>query len=249
MLRLRLPLGSLLLAFTLLMARAEAQRGGDLQAQILYAFHAEDVNELTNLAQTLSTQLAADGSDAALRYHLAHADYRLGLLAVAPHARDAEGHFSACVDELKPLLAAQPESVEVLVLQSACYAHLARFQKFGAVLVRSRAVDRLNLALKLAPQNPRAVYVSAMQALAGPSGAADARVDAALLAAAQLFERSSATNPETPGWGHAEAYLELGRRLQARGDVLGARNWIEKSLIVAPDFKAARRQLATLVSH
>jgi hypothetical protein len=35
--------------------------------------------------------------------------------------------------------------------------------------------------------------------------------------------------------------------LQLRGDVLGARNWIEKSLIVAPDFKAAQRQLASLV--
>jgi hypothetical protein len=35
--------------------------------------------------------------------------------------------------------------------------------------------------------------------------------------------------------------------LQSRGDVLGARNWIEKSLIVAPDFKAAQRQIASLV--
>ena len=40
-----------------------------------------------------------------------------------------------------------------------------------------------------------------------------------------------ATNIDTPGWGHAEAYLALGRELQARGDHLGARNWIEKSLI------------------
>ena len=42
---------------------------------------------------------------------------------------------------------------------------------------------------------------------------------------------------------------ELGRQLQSRGDVLGARNWIEKALIMAPDFKAAQRQLATLVRH
>jgi hypothetical protein len=38
-------------------------------------------------------------------------------------------------------------------------------------------------------------------------------------------------------------------QLQARGDLLGARNWIEKSLIVAPDFKAAQRQMALLVRH
>jgi hypothetical protein len=31
--------------------------------------------------------------------------------------------------------------------------------------------------------------------------------------------------------------------------VLGARNWIEKSLIVAPDYKAAQKQLAVLVQR
>ena len=30
--------------------------------------------------------------------------------------------------------------------------------------------------------------------------------------------------------------------------MFGARNWIEKSLIVAPDYKAAQRQLAMLVA-
>jgi hypothetical protein len=39
----------------------------------------------------------------------------------------------------------------------------------------------------------------------------------------------------------------LGRQLETRGDFLGARNWIEKSLIVAPDFKLAQRQLAGLI--
>ena len=33
---------------------------------------------------------------------------------------------------------------------------------------------------------------------------------------------------------------------RSRGDQLGARNWIEKSLIAAPDYKAAQRQLALL---
>jgi hypothetical protein len=67
--------------------------------------------------------------------------------------------------------------------------------------------------------------------------------------AVQLFEQSPATSIEVPGWGHAEAYLEFGRQLQARGDVLGARNWLEQSLIVAPNFKDAQRQLATLIQR
>jgi hypothetical protein len=91
----------------------------------------------------------------------------------------------------------------------------------------------------------------AMEGLAGSKpGSVDAqRAFATLQQAAQLFEQSSATRADVPGWGHAEAYLALGMQLAARGDVLGARNWIEKSLIVAPDYKAAQKQLTMLVQR
>jgi hypothetical protein len=64
--------------------------------------------------------------------------------------------------------------------------------------------------------------------------------------ATQEFDASPATSTDVPGWGHAEAYLAMGRAVQARGDTVGARNWIEKSLLAAPDYKAAQKQLASL---
>ena len=238
---------SLLLPLYLVGFAAHAQLGGDLQAQILYAFHAEDVNELTSVIQTLNTQIQAGGTDSALRYHLAHADYRLGLLSADAHR--AEPAFSGCIDQLKALLDQQADSAEALTLQSACYVNLARFKKLEAVLLRSRAEDRLHSAYQLAPRNPRVAYFTALDEMtrAKPGSAESGHAYAQLQLAVQLFEQTSATRIDVPGWGHAEAYLELGKQLQARGDVLGARNWIEKSLIVAPDFKAAQRQLATLV--
>jgi tetratricopeptide (TPR) repeat protein len=141
------------------------------------------------------------------------------------------------------------KSVEVLALQSACYSNLVRYKKFEAVLFRSRAADRLRSAFMLAPKNPRVLYLSAIDALARakPGSPEAGAAFEQLELAAQLFEQTSATTIESPSWGHAEAYLELGRQLELRGDVLGARNWIEKALIVAPDYKAARRQLASLV--
>jgi hypothetical protein len=240
----------ILSALLLFAAAAPAQQGGDYQAQILYAFQTEDTNSLTNLIQDLATQLkAADGGDASLRYHLAHAQYRRGLLAGAKHAREAEAALSDCIDLLKPLLSQDVKSVEALVLQSACYAGLADYRTLEAVLLRSRSDERLRAALKLAPRNPRAVFLSSMAGLnRGAAGSADRqRAFEQLQQAAQLFDASSATSIDTPGWGHAEAYLVLGRELMSRGDQLGARNWIEKSLIVAPDYKAAQRQLALLV--
>ena len=74
-----------------------AQEGGDLQARIVYAFQAEDTNELTNLVQTLTNQVKSGGADAALRYHLAHAQYRFGLLGGAKRSRDAPAAFSVCL--------------------------------------------------------------------------------------------------------------------------------------------------------
>jgi tetratricopeptide (TPR) repeat protein len=236
------------LVFASLVARAQV--GGDLEAQILYAFHVEDANQLTSLVQTLTTQVHENASDNALRYHLAHAEYRLGVLDVLKHARGAKAALENCVDELKPLVMQDVNSVESLTLQSACYWQLAHLEKLEAVLLRAHAETRLSDAYKLAPRNPRVVFFMASDALArAKPGSKDyAQAFAQLELAAKLFEATSATSVEAPGWGHAEAYLEVGRQLEARGDVLGARNWIEKALIVAPDYKAAQRQLATLVA-
>ena len=247
MLAARIFMGSVLLLWA---AASAAQQGGDTQAQILYAYQAEDTNSLVNLIQDLTTQVKARADDAALRYHLAHAQYRRGLLAGSADTLAAEAAFADCIDQLKPLLSHEVKSAEALVLQSACYGAQANYKKkLEAVLLRARAEERLNTALKAAPRNPRAVYLSSMEHLsqAQPGTLEQQRAFAQLQLAAQLFEASSGTSTDMPCWGHAEAYLALGRELEARGDSLGARNWIEKSLIAAPDSKAAQRQMTRLV--
>jgi tetratricopeptide (TPR) repeat protein len=245
--------GKFMLPTLLLLAAgaASGQQGGDLQAQILYAYQTEDANSLSNLTQDLATRVKADSADSSLRYHLAHAQYRRGLLSDSANVREAESSFGDCIDELKPLVSQDVKSVEALVLQSACYAHLAEHRQLDAVLLRSRAQERLDAALKIAPRNPRAVFVSSLEDMsrAKPGSVLQQHAFAQLELAAQLFETASATSIDAPGWGHAEAYLALGRQLQARGDQLGARNWIEKSLLAAPDYKAAQRQLALLIQH
>jgi tetratricopeptide (TPR) repeat protein len=233
-------------------AAALAQQGGDMQAQILYAYQAEDTNLLANLVENLANQVkAADagGADAALRYHLAHAEYRFGLLAQGRRAGDAAGAFSDCTEQLKSILAQDVKSAEALVLQSACYGELAKRRRLEAVLLRSKAEERLNAAFKLEPHNPRVLYFMAEDALSRskPGSPERERAFAELQESAKIFDQSSATRNDVPGWGHAQAYLALGVLLQERGDTLGARNWIEKSLIVAPDYKAAQRQMASLV--
>jgi tetratricopeptide (TPR) repeat protein len=228
-----------------------AQMGGDLQAQILYAYETEDLNQLTDLVQSLSTDVKANGGDMALRYHLAHADYRLAELLGEAHRRQAESALADCSEQLSKLLDHDSRSVEALVLSSACLEGLAKYRKVEGVILRTKAGDRLSTASKLAARNPRVLLLRATNDLqrARPGSPESTQAFAELQQAAQRFDETSATNPDAPGWGHADAYLALGRQYLQRGDLLAARNWIEKSLIAAPDFKAAQRQLAALAQH
>lgn len=245
-----MPIAKYILLATMLVTvpAVNAQEGGDTQARIEYAYQTEDSNSLASLIQNLTSQAKSEGGDSALRYHLAHAQYRMGQILHEHRAHGAEAAFADCIDELKPVLEKNGKSAEGLVLQSACYSGLAELKSLEAVLLRTRGADRLQAALKLEPRNPRALLLSATRNMqyAKPGSAERQRGLAELQAAAQSFEQSSGTSIETPGWGHAEAYLALGRELQTRGDQLGARNWIEKALIAAPDYKVAQRQLALL---
>jgi hypothetical protein len=236
---------------TLIMVTAlRAQEGGDIQAQILYAYHTEDTNSLTSLIQEMSAKLK-DSDDDALRYHLAHAQYRLGELSAARSGHAAESAYSECIDDLKPLIKKDVKSAEALILQGACYGELADLSPMQSVLLRSRAADRLQTAAKLEPRNPRLLLIEATQGLEHSQADSQRHQQAVaqLNLAVQAFDDSSATRVEVPGWGHAQAYLAMGRESQTRGDSVGARNWIEKSLIAAPDYKAAQRQLASLGRH
>jgi hypothetical protein len=238
-----------LLTVLLMVTGLHAQEGGDIQAQILYAYHTEDTNNLTNLIQEMSAKLR-DADDDALRYHLAHAQYRFGELS-AGASHGAESAYSECIDDLTPLLKKDVKSAEALILQGACYDELADLSLLQAVLLRTRGADRLAAAAKLEPRNPRLLLIEACEGLkhSKPESERHQRALAQLNMAVQAFDDSSATRTDAPGWGHAEAFLTMGRELLAHGDSVGARNWIEKSLIAAPDYKAAQRQLALLVKH
>lgn len=228
-----------------------AQLGGDLQAQILYAYQTEDSNELADLRQSLRTQVKDEPDNQSLRYHLGHADYRYALIVKQKDPHAAELALADCVQQLKLVVGADERSVEGLVLDSACLEELSAYRKMEGVLLRSAAADRLARATKLAPRNPRALLLRASNGLAhaAPGSSEAAAAFAELSLAATLFEESSATSVDTPGWGHAEAYLALGREYRQRGDLLAARNWIEKSLISAPDYRAAQRERASLLQR
>ena len=96
------------------------------------------------------------------------------------------------------------------------------------------------MARALDDDNPRIALVEAwaLARQAGDDPADSAAVAAKLSAVVEAFDAWS-PSIDDPDWGHAEALAALAARVLARGEVRAARDLIERSLLLAPDYRAA----------
>jgi Tfp pilus assembly protein PilF len=67
-----------------------------------------------------------------------------------------------------------------------------------------------------------------------------------LRAVTLMFEEARAKASTTPEWGAAEAYAFLGRALMDQGDAVGARESLERSLLIAPEYALARNLMTQI---
>jgi tetratricopeptide (TPR) repeat protein len=103
---------------------------------------------------------------------------------------------------------------------------------------------QMERAVKLAPKDPRVLLLQALEN--GEGGKIDAPAIAKLKKAAAAFEAERQGVDHTPGWGAAEAYAYLGRGYLDQGDVVAARDALERALLIAPDFVMAKRLLTRI---
>jgi tetratricopeptide (TPR) repeat protein len=220
----------------------------DIEGRIEYAWFTEDANTLHNLIRTAEGALPKSADSAFGRYQLGFAHYRLGQLLAQRKDAGAGEAFSGCVEELDHAVEANEQFADAYALQSACYASLASLQAWKAVVYGPQSDARLDKARQLAPRNPRVVLLDAVADGEKPKafGGDKARAQTKIKHAVELFEGATEPATDEPNWGAAEAYFYFGRGLMQAGDTLGARNALEQSLIIAPEFAAARRELQRL---
>jgi Tfp pilus assembly protein PilF len=220
----------------------------DLESRIEYAWFTEDANALRNLIRAAEGDLSKYSETALTRYELGLANYRLALLLVQSKAAEAATALAECVDQLDEALESDEQFADAYALQSACYAGLAELQAWKTMVYAPLSTARMEKAIKLAPGNPRVALLSGLtdrglpKALGGDKAGAQAKFELAV----QLFEEGGEQDSAGPGWGAADAYLQVGRGMAEAGDTLGARNALERALIIAPEFAAARRELRQL---
>jgi hypothetical protein len=239
----------------------------DVEGRIQYAYYTEDARALNGVLNSLRPKPVegedeSAAPDAGIRaYFRALAHYRLAqVLSAGNKKSQARDAIDGCGEEVDKAVDALPkvpigldetdankhQRAEAYVLGTACT--LAGREMSSIPFGGGRIGSRIEEAVKLEPKNPRVRLVEALVAFdrADKDAAAKKAAVEKLRAVTVMFEAARAGAATTPEWGTAEAYAFLGRALLDQRDVVGAREALERALLIAPDYAYARRLAAQI---
>lgn len=243
-----------LLAFApSLVVRADAI--GDLDdaaARIQYSFHTADVRGIEQALATLPPLELPESRKGMKEYYTAYGYWKLAELhteAAAAGQRAARGNAvqaaSACEDASERATKLDARLAEAYAMHAICSALASRAPNVLTLggCIRHRA---LRTAHELEPANPRVRLIETQCMLEDDKAAPD--VLARVQTLVKDFEAAAPVAPGRPDWGQAEASLLLGRLLLQQGNRVAARDAVERALVVAPDYRAARDLLQQIAS-
>jgi tetratricopeptide (TPR) repeat protein len=243
----------------------------DVESRIQYGYFTEDLRALRNLVEPLA---AGDPHDPLKSYYAGLLAYRLIEVSVAraPEANgqqagqqppprqgdhgksgsdknEARQTLERCIAALGNALQAQRDFADALALQSACLGLLAEQSTWHVPFAAPKSATQLRKALQLEPKNPRVLLLDALDTYQHRKPSEDTpHTCDKFKSTAAMFETERAAVDKVPGWGAAEAYMWLGRCYLDNGDGNAARDALERSLLIAPEFTQARRLLSSITS-
>lgn len=232
----------------------------DVEGRIQYAYYTNDARALNGVLTSLRPKPvegeSGEGADAPMRnYFRALAHYRLAQVLIGTKKGQSKDEVGECQDAVDASIEALPkvpigldeteqnkhQRVESYALSTACAL-------VGRELTSDAGSSRIEEAVKLEPKNPRVRLFEAVVAYgdAGKDAQAKAAAVLKLRATTLMFEQARAGASTLPEWGAAEAYAFLGRALYDQRDVVGAREALERALLIAPDYAYVRKLMAQI---
>lgn len=208
-----------------------------------------DAQEVRNAAMSLrAAALASVPADQLplLNYTLAYAYY--GLYQISAPAEGTADLLDEAARLLEEAIAIDDHFAEAYALLASVYGTRIGAAGWKALFMGFLLVPRYNEAIEravaLEPRNPRIVLQKGIGALYTPriAGGGNARAEALLRTAVQLFDEESPGHP-WPNWGRERAHAWLGIVLEKRGDTIGAGAEYKKALRLSPQDRWVREVL------
>ena len=241
-----------------------AQNWPDIEGRIQYAYYTNDARALNSMLNSLKPKAVEGESEAGdvvvtRWYFRALTHYRLAQVLTSIKKSEARDAIDDCGDETDEIVDSLPklplgldetdenrkQRAEAYALATAC---TLAGREMSSMPFGGRIGSRIDEAVKLEPKNPRVRLVEALAMFERAGKNADEKAAALrnLRNVTVMFEQARATASSTPEWGAAEAYAFLGRALFDMRDVVGAREAIERSLLIAPEYALARQLMAQI---
>lgn len=214
----------------------------DLSGRIEYAFYAADSRSLQQSVEALE-KLQVEAGDRELQpVYLRYGRWKLAQLLAHDNPAQAQQAAETCAAAVTA-----PQGVLLAMhqaLRAACLGMLEQLRPLRRGFYQTAHAASLAQARQAGSRLPEVQLVAAWLAIQ-KEGVQSAH--AALAQAVQQYATAELeARPQAPHWGHAEACYWLGQSEMTRGDTLAARNMLERALVLAPDYRDARRVLQSL---
>lgn len=199
----------------------EAGRLADsLRHQLDLAIATNEVAPVRRVREAAAKAARATPADPWLAYYAGYAAFReAGLLLGTSRAAEAGGFLDAATALVEPITTG-PAAADAQAILSALQGQrlTASGSTFTAIRLGPRIMRAAGRAEDRAPQNPRVWLVKGLNAFNAPAafGGGVEKAEQHLRRALALFPDDHPA-PPAPTWGHADAWLWLGRALQAQG--------------------------------
>jgi len=179
---------------------------------------------------------SGDAHTALAHYYVALADYRLIDLVDDEDASEAFGDDAQT--RLERAVELRPDWAEAHALLASVYGRKASRGMFSGMRYGPRAQRTMEQATSLAPENPRVLLLDAISLYNTPErwGGNKEKAVTTLRAAIERFEAVPSADPLAPNWGHADAYVWLGKAHMEAGRIDQARAAFEKALALRPGY-------------
>lgn len=247
----RWALVSLLAAAAVAAAESTAEFD-DAVARLQFAFFTADTRALETMLDEIARFDVDGGLAAAKSYQLAYGNWKLAQLLDEPQeerprpaAKSSAGKAAkACVQHARAAIEKDPRLADIYAIEAVCDAFSPASAKHGSsACSRSKS---MRTALTLGAENPRVQFINA---LCSPAPEGDPAAVDRWRAVVERFEAAPPSQPGKPDWGHAEALTVLGESYLKRGEMVAARDVLERALVLAPDYRQAQMLLQTAANR